>query len=581
MEHTIKQIFLKERLVELFHKLTIDSYRVRIHNTNSLLCELKNLLMNWEQRKIKQFETVKLCAEELIDSLQKDNFIDLDNYNKDCFLDDLRLITKSDEKNFKASHYIFVLEKLIIKNESSYVGKLFEELEKIIFSTDEITEADFIPTLENIDSLISTLGTELINLGHSKSYIYSHVSRMYEKREDLFRSEFSKFKDDFSVNSYADFSVIFKFDFYKKASSVSHIVEFCNEVAAEYIVERLQKKYPKFLQPDENSKFIIFNETALDNYSAMKQSKAKLSELLDRIHVGTNSLEIMIPPTALIINKSDKERGKINKTNYFTDGNFESDTSLFMKYDNLIANIKTNINIKNDVKDRINSALRYLRLGSNAIEIEQRFINYWIALEFLFSSPETEQNTYSRLKENMINILSCCYVKRNAYFLNQTLIKDSYINSDELFWTFDEDGINAIRDSIVKSPLLKYRFQKTSSKILGHSDKRKDYIKSHEKNLNQNISRIYHLRNELIHEAAIKQDIENITSNLRYYLVFLLNQIIVYFSNVPSTEINRYKDYSLDDMFSEYRILKKHIEYKWDKEVILSVPVETDLINKA
>lgn len=59
----------------------------------------------------------------------------------------------------------------------------------------------------------------------------------------------------------------------------------------------------------------------------------------------------------------------------------------------------------------------------------------------------------------------------------------------------------------------------------------KKYLAQHRKNLEQHITRIYRLRNELIHEAAIKQDIANVTSNLRSYLVFVLNQLIFYFNS--------------------------------------------------
>lgn len=88
---------------------------------------------------------------------------------------------------------------------------------------------------------------------------------------------------------------------------------------------------------------------------------------------------------------------------------------------------------------------------------------------------------------------------------------------------------------------------------------------------------IYRLRNELIHEAAIKQDIENVTSNLRYYLVFLLNQIIVYFANVK--EEKEGQEVSLENFFYEYEIWKKRIKQSWDFNVIMSVPVEMDLLN--
>lgn len=39
--------------------------------------------------------------------------------------------------------------------------------------------------------------------------------------------------------------------------------------------------------------------------------------------------------------------------------------------------------VTTDVKDRITAALRHLRIGDGQVELEQQFINYWIALEFI------------------------------------------------------------------------------------------------------------------------------------------------------------------------------------------------------
>ena len=98
-------------------------------------------------------------------------------------------------------------------------------------------------------------------------------------------------------------------------------------------------------------------------------------------------------------------------------------------------------------------------------------------------------------------------------------------NEDDLIAKINEPEFVAGLDSI----LLKYRITNMKSH-LHHKDKVKDYVVNHQTHLLQHISRIYRLRNELVHEAALKQDIENVASNLRFYLVFVLNQMVDYFS---------------------------------------------------
>ncbi len=581
MKHDIKHSFLLERLIELFHKDTLDSYRVRIHNSNSLLKELKTLILGFTQNRVQRFETVKLCAEELMSALNTDDYLDWDNYSKELFLEDInKLLKLNDKESFNWHEYIFLLEKFIQKNKDTYITTLFQKLEENVFDDIDFPEDQFVPIIGKIDQIATLLASELINIGYSKSYLFYVIDNFIKKQTfNEFRNNFIKFRESILHRNCIDFCIVYKIFLRNEKNSVSFVDAFVDEIPAAFLSENLKSRYIKFYKPEKMAKLICFTVSALDNYSAIKQSKAKLSELFDKIHIGYNNLEVNLHSHALVINTAEPEKVNLLSTNYSFDGIFESNEDLYNKYNVILDEIKNNTKIEPDVKDRINSALRYLRLGNKTVEIEQRFIDYWIALEFLFSSPIKEQNTYGRLKENMINILACGYIKRNMMFLNQQLIKEDLINESQLFGLLSDAELDKIRDSTNISPLLRYRFQRTRSNILSKSDKRRKYISTHRTNLNQNISRIYHLRNELIHEAALKQDIENITSNLRYYLVFVLNQMLVYFSNL-SIITNEQKIYSMDDLFYEFKVWRRSIEKNYDKDVIMSVPLEIDLINK-
>jgi len=100
---------------------------------------------------------------------------------------------------------------------------------------------------------------------------------------------------------------------------------------------------------------------------------------LDQVHLGITNVNISIPDTALVINLANIDKGASQLTNYMMDGVFGNDISLFLRFYPLIGAVEENDNIEQDVKDRLNSALRYLRMGNTTVEMEQRFINYWIA----------------------------------------------------------------------------------------------------------------------------------------------------------------------------------------------------------
>lgn len=122
---------------------------------------------------------------------------------------------------------------------------------------------------------------------------------------------------------------------------------------------------------------------------------------------------------------------------------------------------------------------------------------------------------------------------------------------------------------------LRYQIQMMKSHCHSKS-KLKDYVQNHEKNVKYHLQRIYRLRNELIHEAALKQNIENITSNLRYYLTFIINQCISYFSKKDN--LNEHT--SIDDFYWEYETLYKLILFnEFELNTLCDVNVESDFVS--
>lgn len=189
-----------------------------------------------------------------------------------------------------------------------------------------------------------------------------------------------------------------------------------------------------------------------------------------------------------------------------------------------------------------------------------------------FSSPVTNENTFGRIKKYLTTILCSCYVKRNVLDLERELKKERIINDDQsLVLMTDADWATLIDKA--NSLLLQWRLCKMKSH-LRNPEALKDYIKQHERNLNWHLIRIYRMRNELIHEAAIKQNIEGVTSNLRYYLVFLLNQLLSYFKAIPSG--SSFVD--TNDFFIEYETKYAQMCESYDKTYVLSVDFQMNLL---
>ena len=526
------QEFFKYRMAEIMHKDTLDSYRVRANNAHTILRELSYVLEGWLAGNVKRFETVGLCIDEAINLIEKDSGLIFPSYTKALFVGDLKSyasISKSKKDmplEEETNKLIYLVNECLASNDGVYLANLIKSIEAQVTMEGEIEAERFSPKLREFDGLLSSFACELLTIGYSKRYLYKFFNSFKKNRRGLsFEDAFSEMKLKFTELKQLSFYVVIKLNF-KYTKNAQRATDAAEQLKEE-ILDNLKDyvgMHKSFVKKRNSVRFYIKKVNALDAYMAVRETYNELSKLLD--YRQDLIYGYTLPNYALAF--WDNEDGYLVSSEKFFEldngGQFLKDEGNHL-YEKL-NRIDNSESVTTDVKDRITAALRHLRIGDGQVELEQQFINYWIALEFIFASSSSKDNTYSRIKENLVNILSACYVKRNLLYLENWMHREGILNNeDDLIAKINEPEFVAGLDSI----LLKYRITNMKSH-LHHKDKVKDYIVNHQTHLLQHISRIYRLRNELVHEAALKQDIENVASNLRFYLVFVLNQMVDYFS---------------------------------------------------
>lgn len=582
MQYTELITYFKDRFTELFHKDSLDSYRVRYHNTLSILKELRNLIEGWQNKNIKRAETLQYCITEVISVINQDIVFDFSVCSKSRFMDILEQFSrelndtnskKDRQSSLNGTHLIYLLNKYISLNQPKYLNLLWAEIESFLFQPGDFPDTDLVPNLDRLDKVIVSLAREILNRGYSKSAVF-FWSQKYLKDNNS-PEAFNEFKQLLSASSLKEYTVILQL--YILDAPDSTFTDFHSEVQPSILNEFRRKDpvYLRFISKAQNRRFFIAKSKVTDAQSAIRYAKLKLFGELDAIHIGISQMNVSIFQKAIVIEhrSDDGDYVTMYPTQFVLDGTFPQNIAISNKYRVLLRNIRNNLTIDDSVKIRLDGALRHLRIANADNEIEQRFINYWIALEFIFSSPLIEENTYLRLKINLTNILSACYVARNLHNIESILRAKGLLGKDDML---DETNI----DSVIKKTsglLIKYRLMKFKARLFGYSDKRKNYLQNHRNNLEAHLSRIYHLRNELIHEAGINQDIEDLTSNLKYYLTFLLNQMIIYFSSLPNSG-NR-TNIKIDEFFYEYQMLIDNIKEDWSIDKMREVPYNSELIS--
>ncbi len=566
------------RMTEMMHKDTLDSYRVRTNNALSIIIELKNVLQGWLDGNVKRFSTVDYCIQECLDLINNDDCLAFSNYDKNLFLANLTDYTKraksgKDLPLFHETNFIlYAVEDLIQTNKTLYFENLVSKIKNYVIANIEYGDDQFSVILRQFDDLLAAFGCELLRKGYSKKYLFSFFNAMKKNPQHQdFGDAFNKMVTDLTVQTGRQFSVVIKlsFDNNKNAITAEQKINNIYVSVPQKIQEQIvvQKSYER--SNSQTRYFVLDKVEALDSASAARIGYEELSEMLDYNQDVVKSVKI--PSRALVIAQDPNIERKESTENFcildaggkYTD---EPDESL----QSTLKEIQDFRLVQEDVRDRIQSALRHLRIGDSQIEIEQQFINYWIALEFIFSSSDRNSSTFERIKIYLVQILSVCYIKRNTEYLKNWFMKTHYIaQEDHLYDVLN----NEEADDGMLSILGRFRAKNMKSHL--HSKENiNDYIKVHKRHLIQHIVRIYRLRNELVHEAAIKQDIMNVTSNLRFYLIFVLNQLIG-FSVEESSKIN---EVSMERFFWFYAKWEKLIMSEDAKEGALQVPIAKNYV---
>ena len=169
----------RERMIELFNWNALVSYRVRCHNTFSLLKELRDVVDSWIKGYVQDFRTVGLCIEETINRVKNDNVVNFSFYEKRLFVQDLEDLQKTGEKDKdKCNRVLYLLDKCILSNKDMYLATLYSEIEKIIFRDEELPDDRFKSVADELNNLTEDLACELLNEGFSHRHLYNYSDKI-------------------------------------------------------------------------------------------------------------------------------------------------------------------------------------------------------------------------------------------------------------------------------------------------------------------------------------------------------------------------------------------------------------------
>lgn len=454
-----------------------------------------------------------------------------------------------------------------------------------------IQNSPTISDLAKIDKSLHILFSELVHIGFSKGFLYKLVYGIFVKsltNGRSFTAHFNNFKTRILLPQ-SQYQVIFRIDTTSKVyHAISTIINpdltLSDNINDINIEDRQHSELNTFNSPARARKFIKCTTTATDYLAALKKARSILSEYLDVINLGLSDEFLNIHQRVLVIDQRSPESAAFQNNTNILDGKYRAEKAHYADFTQKLPAILNNPRIQSETKEKIKSAIRYLRLGNHSTEVEHKFINYWIGLEYLFSNYES-QSTINRIKDHFINAHSLAYLKRNTYSFKQTFDKVSTLDQAKIpsytsasFACLNrQDFYTEISTHLLNEyPLLAFRAMELCEWLFEPNKQANasKYIKKHKENLEMHFTRIYRLRNEIIHDAATNTNSELIASNLRYYLTFILNELIDFLSKTHPKEI------SIEDYFILNELVLGNIEQNgYPLDQLLSVDCSIGFIS--
>ena len=562
----LQKLFV-ELIIELCDFRSLDSYRARVAGPIYIISELYHLIDDFKKNKIKSFETVLACKDEAHYILQYDDVIDYGRVSKATLLEMLKNL--KDEKasiEYNMQRIEFSLYYLLTTNEK-YVENLVEALEKVLLISLPSPEQEDV----NTQSIVKNAGflvTELINRGFAKAFIARFCRSIFIHGELMtFDEAWKIFKSRITEKEKDAFSIVFKITIPEKQIAELKVTDLKAALTVEdfpFVTDLKEIYNSEYLNPSKSTMFILQNVEAYDHYEALKEAKTRLGNVLDFIHIGHSDVRLDVRHSALVINQSSPGKAGLQSLSFQIDDSFKSNEESYINLYNKFSSIKKDGIVSKEAVAKIESAVRYLRAGNEAEELEQKFLSYWIGLENIFSNHNANTNTFVRIKKYMTIAHMFIYTKRNLHEFHRSLKRMDVAKltpgyNDDLEYLLKEetyDGIVSLHD---RSPLLAFRAKSIRSTYFKGGDECKKTMQRHKLNLERHLVRMYRIRNELVHNAAAFQNIENVTSNLRYYLFFILNKTIEYFHGCKPKIIDN-KPVDMDDFFLYQEMLWDNIE---------------------
>jgi hypothetical protein len=213
--------------------------------------------------------------------------------------------------------------------------------------------------------------------------------------------------------------------------------------------------------------------------------------------------------------------------------------------------------IESTSRKKIEAAFRYYRTGCDSLHFENKFLNWWMALEFLLSSGNA-QSIVERVQRPLGDVLLQTYAKKHL---------DSYVGALKFCGAEASHGVQSAADlylllkdnaqfkqlseQLESYPVLQSSLEWLRKK-LSEAREIKTFYEHHKEKLTWHIHRIYRMRCDIVHSAAYDLKLSLLSANLEFYLKSMLDYMLTLFAENPMLN-------SIDELLNRSHFLTQQL----------------------
>ena len=585
---------------ELTEARTLDSYQYKVMNTLSALRELNTVVEQYLKHYHNSLENINKCQAETLQLVKAD--VVIKKYYPNLYgqllthLSDSRGndIDKGKEAKLHAlRHQIAYCYRRLNQD---YMERLFAELEHdVVSSEDESEVKSNIGIILKSNMVISNCAAE----GWSNKALHNMIDMLIGSKTDP--SKWENFKKKV-LNRESDSYIIFmplklrvkpakgQSNEQAKSRVNDEIRDLGIKVSAKADVE---KEYPEVFEQKKlgTCKYYMMLEVqAYDYYAAAHKAISRFSNVLNLLSFYNLIEAWSVREANLVIMNAETKNMQDLKAG-----------DLYITYDYMEGAVRIFKNSKKiekyqggTLQTKLRAAYSYANMGKAASTQEEKFMNAWVALESLCRS-EASVNIIKSVLDVVPPALCIRYIYRHFRNFYEDCVRCGV--EYEMF-QLDKDIQGASKEElvcdIIKTLNNQERYQNFLQKcrvnnllyerceqlheMIATPDKMFQRINRHYTNVEQQLSRLYRLRNEIAHSALqAEAPLILYIEHLEDYLSGFVSELIIY--------ADKYQEENIEVIFElikdNYRQYKALIEEKKgvNKEALLQSLLETGVIS--